>query len=180
MVYQYFNKTTIDKEEINFYSTGIIFLQELESPFKNYFGFNSDLDCDLDEFFEEVIYTLYFDETETDFEDTMDLNVLVKWLQARNKMRFVLALSILLFIIHQCTTLLIPREGSNFWKSVSLLIIDVFLTLVILGNLIIYSWLVNRYPSSVNKFNLASPIIIFSGSILANYFYFQQMNWVFN
>ncbi|CAM9012185.1 unnamed protein product [Wickerhamomyces anomalus] len=51
MIYEYYNdSSSVNETELNAFSTGLIFLQELESPFKNYFGLNGDLYYDIVDF----------------------------------------------------------------------------------------------------------------------------------
>lgn len=174
MIYEYYNdSSSVNETELNAFSTGLIFLQELESPFKNYFGLNGDLYYDIVDFFENTIYTLYFDEFATEFEDSMDLNNLIHWIQVNNNLRFVLFFLIIIYIVEQAISFLTPKNKFLHTKKLVLLSINICTTLAILGSFVVYCWIVHRYPSPINNFNLVTTIFIFIGYISANIYNFK-------
>jgi len=174
IVYEYYNNTDDfgngeDREEIYTYATGLTYLQELEYPGLNYFGFNSELYFDLENFFEETIYSLYFDEVALEFEPAMDLNGLITWLRVKNVLSFFLMLIGLTYL--GIGTLMISTSSTpqyNKVKRFGLIGTTCVLSLILVGYITVYSLINSLFASAINGFNLAASIIIFIWSIIIN------------
>lgn len=172
IVYEVYNDSSNIEEELPSYTTGIILLEELEHPFKNYFGLNRDYYYDLSGFFEETISSLYFDEVAEDFEESMNLENLIRWLEVNNVLRFILFILLLLMAAVQIIVVLTTQDRFKTVKKYTLFSINVCVCLSILGIVTCLSLINHRYPSALNGFNLLISVLTLIIATLSSTFIF--------
>lgn len=164
IIFEYYNESSNTEQDLASYTTGIILLEELDHPFQNYFGLTNDYYYQLNNFFEETIATVYFDEVT----DAMNLDDLIHWLQANNILRFILFVWLVLITAVQILIGLVSEDRFKLLKKGTLFTINAFICLSILGNVSCFCLINNRYPSALNGFNLTTSIITMVSAVLSN------------